>query len=289
MTNALPNAQRATSTKSNKKTFAVVQTAAQKASSNDTFEKRTAARMISIKDSETQKAANAMDGLACWYRQGQELIAVRLDWVAQGGDNTSKTVGKSFKSFINSQPNYSLSDNDRGEAVWIAENWSKVSTIDLSEQDLAGLSVNAIKKKIKEALQTPAEKNKKAKTAADKKTAKEAQAKQAKSDTDELQQRRDGTFEDEQTRLVKCPIEYANIVCAKVTLAFKTDDVLKFIDQCNRTLGLMQNANAADVFNSAADVFNAKDITPKEAPVFELTVEQVTAKPKAKRTRKTQK
>ena len=282
MTNALPNAQRATSTKSNKKTFAVVQTAAQKASSNDTFENRTAARMLVIQASETQKAANAMDGLACWYQQGQELIAVRLDWVAQGGDNNSKTVGKSFKSFINSQPNFSLSDNDRGEAVWIAENWSKVSAIDLSEQDLAGLSVNAIKKKIKEALQTPAEKNKKAKTAADKKTQKEAAAAQAKSDTDELQQRRAGTFEDEQTRLVKCPVEYANIVCAKVTLAFKADDVLKFIDQCNRTLGLIQNVNAADVFN-------AKDITPKEAPVFELTVEQVTAKPKAKRTRKTQK
>ena len=281
MANAKANEKRATITKTNIKEFDLAKRAKLESESNVTLESIAKAECAIIEINEDNKEIAAKDGFICWFNQGNAIINIRTAWIKDGGDITAKKAGSSFKSYIESRGDFRLSTNDRTDAVWVSEHWAQVSKHDLSENDMNGLSVSAIKKRIKEALQTPAETAAKEKKANERKDAKEAAETQAKSDQDELKAYRDGTHENAKKRVITCPIEYANIVCAEVTLAFKIEDVLKFIDQCSKNLGLFQNATVAEIYA------NAKDVTPNETetPVFELTIEQV-QKPKAKKTRK---
>ena len=278
MANAKANEQRATITKTNIKEFDLAKRAKLESESNVTLESIAKAECAIIEINEDNKEIAAKDGFVCWFNQGNAIINIRTAWIKDGGDITAKKAGSSFKSYIESRGDFRLSTNDRTDAVWVSEHWAQVSKHDLTENDMNGLSVSAIKRRIKEALQTPAETAAKEAKANERKDAKEAAETQAKSDNEELQAYRNGTHENAKKRIITCPIEYANIVCAEVTLAFKTEDVLKFIDQCSKNLGLVQNATAAETYE------NAKDVTPKETetPVFELTIEQV-QKPKAKK------
>ena len=281
MANAKANDQRATIIKTNIKEFDLAKKEKLESESNVTLESIAKAECAIIATNEDNKEIAAKDGFVCWFNQGNAIINIRTAWIKDGGDITAKKTGSSFKSYIESRGDFRLSTNDRTDAVWVSEHWAQVSKEDLTENDMNGLSVSAIKRRIVKALQTPAETAAKETKASARKDAKEAAETQAKSDNEELKAYRDGTHENAKKRIITCPIEYANIVCAEVTLAFKTADVLKFIDQCNANIGLMQNVNASDAFNAA------KDVTPKETetPIFELTIEQV-QKPKAKSARK---
>ena len=104
----------------------------------------------------TEKLAeNAKTGLSYWKAIGDNLIEIRKNWIAAGGDIKARGEA-SFASYRETSSIGFMSKQDVSDAMLIAQNWAVVTKIDDTES-LNGLGVSACKKAIK-AAQKPAQK-----------------------------------------------------------------------------------------------------------------------------------
>jgi len=113
-------------------------------------------------------AENAKTGLSYWKAIGDNLIDIRKNWIAAGGDIKARGEA-SFASYRETSSIGFMSKQDVSDAILIAQNWSIVTKIDDTES-LNGLGVSACKKAIK-AAQKPTQKQGPATSATSKKKA----------------------------------------------------------------------------------------------------------------------
>jgi len=90
--------------------------------------------------------ANAKTGLSYWKAIGDNLIEIRKNWIANGGDIKARG-DVSFKSYRETSPIGFMSKQDVSDAILIAQNWSVVSKIDGTES-LNAMGVSKCKKAI---------------------------------------------------------------------------------------------------------------------------------------------
>ena len=117
-------------------------------------------------DNTEKLAENAKTGLSYWKAIGDNLIEIRKNWIANGGDIKARGDA-SFSTYRDNSSIGFMSKQDVSDAILIAQNWSIVTKIDDTES-LNGLGVSACKKAIK-AAQKPAQKQGPATSATSKK------------------------------------------------------------------------------------------------------------------------
>ena len=100
-------------------------------------------------DNTEKLAENAKTGLSYWKAIGDNLIEIRKNWIANGGDIKARGDA-SFASYRDNSSIGFMSKQDVSDAILIAQNWSIVTKIDDTES-LNGLGVSACKKAIKAA------------------------------------------------------------------------------------------------------------------------------------------
>ena len=100
-------------------------------------------------DNTEKLAENAKTGLSYWKAIGDNLIEIRKNWIANGGDIKARGEA-SFRSYRDNSSIGFMSKQDVSDAILIAQNWSIVTKIDDTES-LNGLGVSACKKAIKAA------------------------------------------------------------------------------------------------------------------------------------------
>ena len=93
--------------------------------------------------------ANAKTGLSYWKAIGDNLIEIRKNWIANGGDIKARG-DVSFKSYRETSPIGFMSKQDVSDAILIAQNWSVVSKMDDTDS-LDAMGVSKCKKAIKDA------------------------------------------------------------------------------------------------------------------------------------------
>ena len=125
-------------------------------------------------DNTEKLAENAKTGLSYWKTIGDNLIEIRKNWIAAGGDIKARGDA-SFATYRETSSIGFMSKQDVSDAILIAQNWSIVTKIDDTES-LNGLGVSACKKAIK-AAQKPTSKQGPATSATSKKTAKKSDPK----------------------------------------------------------------------------------------------------------------
>jgi len=100
-------------------------------------------------DNTEKLAENAKTGLSYWKAIGDNLIEIRKNWIANGGDIKARGEA-SFSTYRDNSSIGFMSKQDVSDAILIAQNWSIVTKIDDTES-LNGLGVSACKKAIKAA------------------------------------------------------------------------------------------------------------------------------------------
>jgi len=100
-------------------------------------------------DNTEKLAENAKTGLSYWKAIGDNLIEIRKNWIANGGDIKARG-DVSFKSYRETSPIGFMSKQDVSDAILIAQNWSVVSKMDDTDS-LDAMGVSKCKKAIKEA------------------------------------------------------------------------------------------------------------------------------------------
>jgi len=100
-------------------------------------------------DNTEKLAENAKTGLSYWKAIGDNLIEIRKNWIANGGDIKARG-DVSFKSYRETSPIGFMSKQDVSDAILIAQNWSVVSKMDDTES-LNAMGVSKCKKAIKDA------------------------------------------------------------------------------------------------------------------------------------------
>ncbi len=194
---------------------------ATKAATKD-FEKLSKAHTQKINDIEDLKLEHNKKGLSFWFDQGETFIQWKVDWIAAGGDPKVKG-SNSWKTYIDAQT--CVSENDRGEAVWVVQNWSKVSSLDLTENDLSKFSVSAIKKRIKNALETPAQRREKEEKKTKREAAQAAAQEKAQKDAADLKAFKAGKHPSQSgtiniADLMKDPTKFGSIIGAMVNKTY---------------------------------------------------------------------
>tara|TARA_R100001369_G_scaffold619_1_gene2078 strand:- start:175 stop:807 length:633 start_codon:yes stop_codon:yes gene_type:complete len=100
--------------------------------------------------SNTEKLAeNAKTGLSYWKAIGDNLIEIRKNWIAAGGDIKARGEA-SFRTYRETSSIGFMSKQDVSDAILIAQNWSVVSKMDDTDS-LDSMGVSKCKKAIKEA------------------------------------------------------------------------------------------------------------------------------------------
>jgi len=97
-------------------------------------------------DNTEKLAENAKTGLSYWKAIGDNLIEIRKNWIANGGDIKARG-DVSFKSYRETSPIGFMSKQDVSDAILISQNWSIVSKIDGTES-LNAMGVSKCKKAI---------------------------------------------------------------------------------------------------------------------------------------------
>ena len=90
--------------------------------------------------------ANAKTGLSYWKAIGDNLIEIRKNWIANGGDIKARGEA-SFSTYRDNSSIGFMSKQDVSDAILIAQNWSVVSKIDGTES-LNAMGVSKCKKAI---------------------------------------------------------------------------------------------------------------------------------------------
>jgi len=125
-------------------------------------------------DNTEKLAENAKTGLSYWKAIGDNLIEIRKNWIAAGGDIKARGEA-SFATYRDNSSIGFMTKQDVSDAILIAQNWSVVSKMDNTET-LDAMGVSKCKKAIKEA-QKKTSKQGPATSATSKKTAKKTDAK----------------------------------------------------------------------------------------------------------------
>jgi hypothetical protein len=98
----------------------------------------------------TEKLAeNAKTGLSYWKAIGDNLIEIRKNWIAAGGDIKARGEA-SFATYRETSSIGFMSKQDVSDAILIAKNWAVVTKMDDTES-LDAMGVSKCKKAIKEA------------------------------------------------------------------------------------------------------------------------------------------
>jgi len=100
-------------------------------------------------DNTEKLAENAKTGLSYWKAIGDNLIEIRKNWIANGGDIKARGEA-SFASYRDNSSIGFMSKQDVSDAILIAQNWAVVSKMDDTES-LNAMGVSACKKAIKAA------------------------------------------------------------------------------------------------------------------------------------------
>ena len=117
-------------------------------------------------DNTEKLVQNAKTGLSYWKAIGDNLIEIRKNWVAAGGDIKARGEA-SFSTYRETSSIGFMSKQDVSDAILIAKNWAVVTKMDDTES-LDAMGVSACKKAIK-AAQKPAQKQGPATSATSKK------------------------------------------------------------------------------------------------------------------------
>ena len=117
-------------------------------------------------DNTEKLVQNAKTGLSYWKAIGDNLIEIRKNWVAAGGDIKARGEA-SFATYRETSSIGFMSKQDVSDAILIAKNWAVVTKMDDTES-LDAMGVSACKKAIK-AAQKPAQKQGPATSATSKK------------------------------------------------------------------------------------------------------------------------
>jgi len=120
-------------------------------------------------DNTEKLAENAKTGLSYWKTIGDNLIEIRANWIAAGGDIKARGEA-SFATYRETSSIGFMSKQDVSDAILIAKNWAVVTKMDNTDS-LDAMGVSKCKKAIK-AAQKPASKQGPATSATSKKTAK---------------------------------------------------------------------------------------------------------------------
>ena len=100
-------------------------------------------------DNTEKLAENAKTGLSYWKTIGDNLIEIRKNWIAAGGDIKARGDA-SFASYRETSSIGFMSKQDVSDAILIAKNWAVVTKMDDTES-LDAMGVSKCKKAIKEA------------------------------------------------------------------------------------------------------------------------------------------
>jgi hypothetical protein len=125
-------------------------------------------------DNTEKLAENAKTGLSYWKTIGDNLIEIRKNWIAAGGDIKARGDA-SFRTYRETSSIGFMSKQDVSDAILIAKNWAVVTKMDDTES-LDAMGVSKCKKAIKEA-QKKTSKQGPATSDTSKKTAKKTDAK----------------------------------------------------------------------------------------------------------------
>ena len=120
-------------------------------------------------DNTEKLAENAKTGLSYWKTIGDNLIEIRKNWIAAGGDIKARGES-SFATYRETSSIGFMSKQDVSDAILIAKNWAVVTKMDDTDS-LDAMGVSKCKKAIKEA-QKKTSKQGPATSATSKKTAK---------------------------------------------------------------------------------------------------------------------
>ena len=99
-------------------------------------------------DNTEKLTANAKTGLSYWKAIGDNLIEIRKNWIANGGDIKARGEA-SFSTYRDNSSIGFMSKQDVSDAILIAKNWSIVSKMDDTES-LDAMGVSKCKKAIKD-------------------------------------------------------------------------------------------------------------------------------------------
>ena len=125
-------------------------------------------------DNTEKLAENAKTGLSYWKTIGDNLIEIRKNWIAAGGDIKARGEA-SFATYRETSSIGFMSKQDVSDAILIAKNWAVVTKMDDTES-LDAMGVSKCKKAIKEAQKKPSKQGP-ATSATSKKNTKKADAK----------------------------------------------------------------------------------------------------------------
>jgi len=125
-------------------------------------------------DNTEKLAENAKTGLSYWKTIGDNLIEIRKNWIAAGGDIKARGEA-SFATYRETSSIGFMSKQDVSDAILIAKNWAVVTKMDNTES-LDAMGVSKCKKAIKEA-QKKTSKQGPATSATSKKNSKKTDAK----------------------------------------------------------------------------------------------------------------
>jgi hypothetical protein len=120
-------------------------------------------------DNTEKLAENAKTGLSYWKTIGDNLIEIRKNWIANGGDIKARGEA-SFRTYRETSSIGFMSKQDVSDAILISKNWAVVTKMDNTDS-LDAMGVSKCKKAIKEA-QKKTSKQGPATSATSKKTAK---------------------------------------------------------------------------------------------------------------------
>jgi len=122
-------------------------------------------------DNTEKLAENAKTGLSYWKAIGDNLIEIRKNWIAAGGDIKARGEA-SFATYRETSSIGFMSKQDVSDAILIAKNWAVVTKMDNTDS-LDAMGVSKCKKAIK-AAQKPTQKQGPATSATSKKAAKKS-------------------------------------------------------------------------------------------------------------------
>ena len=104
-------------------------------------------------DNTEKLAENAKTGLSYWKTIGDNLIEIRKNWIAAGGDIKARGEA-SFATYRETSSIGFMSKQDVSDAILIAKNWAVVTKMDDTES-LDAMGVSKCKKAIKAAQSKP--------------------------------------------------------------------------------------------------------------------------------------
>ena len=167
---------KATATKTAQKVVNIKTTAKQRKAKTEKpdLSKLNSPLFDTVIDNTEKLAENAKTGLSYWKTIGDNLIEIRKNWIAAGGDIKARGEA-SFATYRDNSSIGFMTKQDVSDAILIAQNWSVVSKMDNTET-LDAMGVSKCKKAIKEA-QKKTSKQGPATSATSKKTAKKTDAK----------------------------------------------------------------------------------------------------------------